>query len=166
MSIDDALRAKVHRLVRDYVSDDTIPADLTAEPAAIRCGTAVIYLRLVPTSAEAERPVLRLFSPLLRNVERSPELLGELNDLNGRLNFLRIFWRDSTVYAAAELLAPTLTASELSNACDWLSDAADYYDVRLHARFGGDLAFEPPPASDHPADTPGHLDSPTAKAAP
>jgi hypothetical protein len=154
VSIDDALRAKVHRLVRDYVGDDTVPADLTAEPAAIRCGTAVLYLRLVST----ERPVLRVFSPLLRHVERSPRLLAELNDLNGRLNFLRIFWRDSTVYAAAELLARTLTASELSNACDWLSDAADYYDVRLHAQFGGELAFTPPPSSDHPAD------SPTAKA--
>ncbi len=162
MSIDDALRVKVHRLVRDYVSDDTIPADLTTDPAAIRCGTAIVYLRLASTSAETERPVLRLFSPLLRNVERSPDLLEKLNDLNGRLNFLRIFWRDSTVYAAAELLASTLTASELSNACDWLADAADYYDVRLHAHFGGDLAFEPPPTSDHPADTP----SPTAKAAP
>ena len=162
MSIDDALRARVHRLVRDYVGDDTIPADLTAEPAAIRCGTAIVYLRLVSSPVDAERPVLRLFSPLLRNVGRSTELLDELNDLNARLNFLRIFWRESTVYAAAELLASTLTASELSNACDWLSDAADYYDVRLHAHFGGDLAFEPPPTSDHPADRP----SPTAKAAP
>jgi hypothetical protein len=154
VSIDDALRARVHRLVRDYVGDDTLPADLTAEPAAIRCGTAIVYLRLVASAVDAERPVLRLFSPLLRNVARSTELLDELNDLNGRLNFLRIFWRDSTVYAAAELLASTLTASELGNACDWLSDAADYYDVRLHAQFGGELAFQPSPASDHPADTP------------
>jgi hypothetical protein len=161
VSIDDALRAKVHRLVRDYVGDDTIPADLTAEPAAIRCGTAIVYLRLVASAVATERPVLRLFSPLLRNVERSHELLEELNDLNGRLNFMRIFWRDSTVYAAVELLATTLTAGELSNACDWLADAADYYDVRLHAHFGGDLAFEPPPASDHPADTP----SPSARVA-
>jgi hypothetical protein len=164
VSIDDALRVKVHRLVRDYVGGDTIPADLTTEPAAIRCGTAIVYLRLVASAVATEQPVLRLFSPLLRNVERSPELLDELNDLNGRLNFLRIFWRDATVYAAAELLATTLTASELSNACDWLADAADYYDVRLHARFGGDLAFEPPPASEHPADTPSPTK--TAKAAP
>lgn len=150
MPIDDALRAKVHRLVSDYVGNDTVPADLIAEPAAIRCGTAIVYLRLIAV----ERPVLRVFSPLLREIGRSAELLRELNELNGRLNFLRVFWRDSTVYAAAELLAPTLTASELRNACDWISDAADYYDVRLHAQFGGELAFTPPPTSDHPADTP------------
>ena len=150
MSIDDALHAKVHRLVTAYLGGGTVPADLTAEPAAIRCGTAVVYLRLVP----GDRPVLRVFSPLLRQVERSPELLAELNDLNARLNFLRLFWRDHTVYAAAELLARTLTATELSNACDWISDAADYYDVRLHAQFGGQLAFTPSPESEHPADTP------------
>jgi hypothetical protein len=150
VSIDDALRAKVHRLVTAYVGDESIPADLTAEPAAIRCGTAILYLRLVST----DRPVLRVFSPLLRKVERSTELLTELNDLNAKVNFLRLFWRDGTVFAAAELLAASLTATELSNACDWVSDCADYYDVRLHAQFGGELAFTPPPDSAHPADTP------------
>ena len=150
MSIDDALHAKVHRLVTAYLGGAAAPADLTVEPAAIRCGTAVVYLRLVAT----DRPVLRVFSPLLRQVERSPELLAELNDLNARLNFLRLFWRDRTVYAAAELLGSTLTATELSNACGWISDAADYYDVRLHAQFGGELAFTPPAESEHPADTP------------
>jgi hypothetical protein len=149
VSIDDALRAKVHRLVTDYLGGQPVPVDLTAEPAAIRCGTAIVYLRLVA----GERPVLRAFSPLLRRVERSVDLLAELNDLNGRLNFLRLFWRDGTVFAAAELLAATLTATELANVCDWISDAADYYDVRLHDKFGGDLAFTPPPTSAHPADT-------------
>jgi hypothetical protein len=150
VSTDDALRVKVHRLVTAYVGGQHIPPDLSAEPAAIRCGTAIVYLRLVTS----DRPVLRVFSPLLRHTERSPELLAELNELNGRLNFLRLFWRDGTVFAAAELLAGTLTATELSNACDWVSDAADYYDVRLHAQFGGELAFTPPQESNHPADTP------------
>jgi hypothetical protein len=149
VSIDDALRAKVHRLVTDYLGGHVVPADLAVEPAAIRCGTAIVYLRLVT----GERPVLRAFSPLLRRVERSVELLTELNELNSRLNFLRLFWRDGTVFAAAELLAATLTATELANVCDWISDAADYYDVRLHAQFGGELAFTPPPSSQHPADT-------------
>jgi hypothetical protein len=150
VSIDDALRARVHRLVTAYVGADGMPADLGAEPAAIRCGTAIVYLRLVPT----DRPVLRVFSPLLRKVECSTGLLRELNDLNAKINFLRVFWRDGTVFAAAELLAAGLGATELSNACDWVSDCADYYDVRLHARFGGELAFTPAPGSAHPADAP------------
>jgi len=150
VSIDDALRTKVHRLVTDYVGGQTVPADLSAEPAAIRSGTAVIYLRLIAS----DPPLVRVFSPLLRKLECSPELLTELNELNGRINFIRLFWRDRSVIAAGELLASTLDPIELSNACDWLADTSDYYDVRLQNRFGGELAFAPPPASDHPADTP------------
>ena len=137
MSIGESLRSRVHDLVGGYLDGQPLVADLAAEPVAIRCGTAVVYVRLV----DAEPAVVRVFSPLLRRVDRSPNLLVELNDINARLNFLRLFWRDGTVYAASELLADTLTATELSNACDLLADAADYYDERLHARFGGQTAF-------------------------
>jgi hypothetical protein len=78
---------------------------------------------------------------MVRGIACSPDLLEEINELNARLNFLRFFWRADTVYAATEMLAETLTAKELANACDWVSDAADYYDVRLRARFGGEVAF-------------------------
>jgi hypothetical protein len=137
MALDEDLRARVHGLVVDYLDGQPVPVDLCTEPVAIRAGTAVYYLRLI----DAAPPVVRVFSPLLRKVERSPDLLVELNDLNARLSFVRLFWRDGTVYAATELLAETLTHAELSNACDGLADAADYYDERLHARFGGELAF-------------------------
>jgi len=140
VSIDNAARQRVHDLVAGYLSGHPGPTDLSVEPVAIRCGTAVVYLRLV----DAEPAVLRIFSPLLRGIERSAELLGELNDLNARLNFLRLFWRDGTVYAAAELLAEPLTQAQLANACDAVADAADYYDVRLHERFGGELAYAEP----------------------
>ncbi|GAA0742992.1 hypothetical protein Drose_36975 [Dactylosporangium roseum] len=146
MSIDDALRAKVHRLVTDYVGGQAVPPDLSTAPVAIRSGTAVLYLRLIANAP----PLVRIFSPLLRKIDRSPELLVELNELNGRLNFLRIFWRDQSVIASTELLAETLDPIELSNACDWIADAADYYDERLHDQFGGELAFSPPPAVERP----------------
>jgi hypothetical protein len=135
--IDGWLRTRVHDLVAGYLDGQPLPADLAAEPVAIRAGTAVVYVRLV----DGQPPVVRVFSPLLRHIPRSPELLSELNDLNARLNFVRLFWRDETVYAATEVLAEALTAMELANTCDCLADTADYYDVRLHARFGGDIAF-------------------------
>ncbi|MER7280648.1 YbjN domain-containing protein [Dactylosporangium sp. NPDC000244] len=142
MSIDGALRARVHGLVTEYLGGQDIPADLVAKPVAIRSGTAVVYLRLIAS----EPPFVRVFSPLLRKLECSPELLTELNELNGRLNFIRLFWRDGSVLAAVEMLASTLDPIELSNACDWVADAADYYDERLRDQFGGQLAFDPPDA--------------------
>lgn len=150
MSIDATVRTRVHRLLTDYLGGQQVPEDLSATPAAIRSGTAVVYLRLVAN----DPPFVRIFSPLLRRLECSPKLLSELNELNGRLNFVRLFWRDESVIASYELMAETLDARELSNACDWVADAADYYDVRLREQFGGELAFTPPPTSQHPADTP------------
>lgn len=135
--IDGGLRERVHGLVRSYLGGQALPTDLVEEPVAIRAGTAVVYVRLI----DAEPAVLRVFSPLLRDLPRSGELLVELNELNARLNFLRLFWRDGTVFAAAELLAETLTEAALANACDGVADTADHYDVRLHERFGGQLAY-------------------------
>jgi Putative bacterial sensory transduction regulator len=137
MPIDAHLQARVQRLVAEYLEDPSLEGDVAAAPVAVRCGTAVLYVRLV----DAAPPVVRVFSPLLRRLGRSPELLTELNELNARLNFQRVFWRDGTVYAAQELLAETLTAAELGHACDGVADAADYYDERLRARFGGETAF-------------------------
>lgn len=137
MPIDDGLRARIQGLIADYLDDQSLAADVVAEPVAVRCGTAVLYVRLV----DAEPPVVRVFSPLLRRIPRSSELLTELNELNAQLNFQRVFWRDTTVYAACELLADTLTTAELGYVCDAVAGTADYYDVRLRARFGGETAF-------------------------
>lgn len=137
MTVANAVASRVRKLVGDYLGDRDLAVNPLTEPVAVRCGTAVVYLRLV----DAEPPVMRAFSPLLRNVERTPDLLGELNDLNAKVNFLRLFWRDGTVYAAGEVLATTLTAEELAHICDAVAEAADYHDVRLHARFGGEITF-------------------------
>ncbi|MFI5910500.1 T3SS (YopN, CesT) and YbjN peptide-binding chaperone 1 [Dactylosporangium sp. NPDC051541] len=67
MSIDDALRAKVHRLVTEYLGGPEVPADLVRRPIAIRSGTAVVYLRLIAS----EPPFVRVFSPVLRQLEES-----------------------------------------------------------------------------------------------
>jgi hypothetical protein len=135
--VDEGLRVRTRKLLGEYLDGQPLPADLSREPVAIRCGTAVVYVRLV----DAEPAVVRVFSPLLRSIERSSDLLIELNEINSRLGFLRVFWRDGTVYAASELLAETLTGAELTYACDALAAAADYYDERLRTRFGGDTAF-------------------------
>lgn len=141
--LDDDLCSRVQRLVAAYLDGQPANGDLVTEPVAVRSGTAVVYIRLV----DADPPVVRVFSPLLRGVDRDAELLGELNDINARLSFIRLFWRERTVYAAAELLASDLNSAVLTHAVDTIADTADYYDERLQPRFGGEKAYlEPPPA--------------------
>lgn len=104
---------------------------------AVRSGTAIVYIRLI----DGDPCLLRIFSPLLRGVVRTAELMEELNDLNARLSFVRIFWRDDTVYAATELVADAVTDQALATAVDTVADAADYYDEWLETRFGGTKAY-------------------------
>src|SRR5262249_19910113 len=144
--IETGVRERVGRLLTEYLTGATPSSqeseqgesvDPTEAPVAIRAGTAMVQVRLI----DADPPVVRVFSSLLRGVECSAELLAELNEINAHLSFARLFWRDGAVLAATELLATTIDPNELANACDVLCDVADYYDVRLHARFGGELSF-------------------------
>ncbi len=54
---------------------------------------------------------------LASDIDPSPELLAELNDLNRNVRFARLFWADGDVLAGGELLLDTLDAAELGHAC-------------------------------------------------
>lgn len=141
--MDAALCERVTGLLAAYLDegedgDGGKGVDPVGGPVAIRSGSALVLVRLV----DGDPPLLRVFSPLLREVDRSDDLLVELNEINAHLSFLRLFWRDGTVFAATELLATSLDEAALANACDALCDLADYYDDRLHTRFGGTLAYD------------------------
>lgn len=136
MAIDPSLARHVAHLLTDYL-DDGQDCDPLDEPVAIQAGTALVLVRLV----DAEPPVVRVFSPLLRSIDRSNELLIELNEINAHLNFVRLFWREDTVVAATEMLAHAIDATSLGHACDAIAELSDYYDVRLRERHGGRLAY-------------------------
>ncbi len=137
VTLDRTLLRRITRLVADYLDDGDDDLDLVGGPVAIRSGTAMVLVRLV----DAEPPVLRVFSPLVRSVERGTDLLAELNEINAHLNFLRLFWRDGTVFAATELLAASADAVAIAHACDAVAELADYYDERLHRTHGGLLSY-------------------------
>jgi Putative bacterial sensory transduction regulator len=74
---------------------------------------SAVYGRLLDAN---EPPVLQVFAVILRNVEESPELLRELNDLNRELKFARLFLVADQVLAEVDLVAATLDGDELRNA--------------------------------------------------
>jgi hypothetical protein len=138
VTVDPSLLQRVSSLLAEYLDDGDPDVDPLREAVAIQAGTACVLVRLV----DSEPPVVRVFSPLLREVDRSNDLLAELNDINAHLSFLRLFWRDHTVFAATELLAASVDAASLTHACDLVSDLSDYYDERLLDRYGGEIAYE------------------------
>lgn len=134
----EVIRPFVEQAVRGFLgvdelnvmSDGTIP---------IRAGSAAVNVRLYQPNKD-QRPLLQVFSPLLLGVERSPELLDKLNEMNAGFAFARAFWESSQVIIAMELLAEEIDAAQVAHACQLVTFAADYWDNELQRGFGGDLS--------------------------
>ena len=109
--------------------DGTIP---------VRVGSAGVYLNLTQAG---ERAILHVYSPVLREVAKTPALLERLNEINASTFTARAFWAADQVLVAVDLLADALDPEEVRNAFDVVSAFADRYDGDLRATFGGQTAF-------------------------
>lgn len=76
-----------------------------------------MYLRLEGADARRRIPDrVQVFGVVLQGVAATPELLAELNDLNGGTGFTRVFHFDDQVLVEVELLAETFGLEELDHA--------------------------------------------------
>lgn len=141
MDEDRAEIERVNRLLASYLGQASV--DVAAAPVCIRAGSAAVYVRLLDVAPRA----VRVFSPMLRGVDCSAELLAELNRINGSVNTVRVFWRSGTVYASVEHLTETLDHNELEYACELVAAVADHHDHDLQATFGGSLSFDDAPGT-------------------
>jgi len=82
----DVLRAWVEKLITDLQGRPAVP-DLDGDYPS-RSGTAGYYVRLQGT----DRPVVQVFSVVLRDVRRTPKLPAAINDMNTNISFARVFW--------------------------------------------------------------------------
>jgi len=81
-------------------------------------GDHLLHLSLIEGDPDAGTPdTVHAFAVLAHDVEPSPELLAELNDLNRHVRFARLYWADGAVFVGDELLLSTLDAAELGHAC-------------------------------------------------
>ena len=104
----------------------------------IRIGSALMFVRAVP----GRPPLIQVFSPIVRGVDLTPDLLEALNDINRRVLFGRAFWTDREVVVSMELTAVGMTAGQIAFACVQLGNLADHLDDVLRGRFGGTTVFE------------------------
>ena len=124
--------------------DGTIP---------IRSGTTIVNVRLVE-GENPSHPILQVYSPLLSEIDHSPDLLTKLNEVNANLTFVRAFWTDRQVILAMELLAESLDREQVAHAVSLVSLAGNFWDSELNKTFGGKTYFAEDPATAAPAGTP------------
>lgn len=130
-TIDD-VRPLVEEVLRGFLGVDELERDLDGD-IPIRAGSAMMFVRTV----DSVPPVVSIFSPILTGVERSPDLLEALNEINDRIMFGRVFWHGGNVVAMTELLAVRISPEQIAFACLEMGALADRIDDALRERFGG-----------------------------
>lgn len=146
----DRIRPYVEKLLEEGFGIPDLKPDEDGD-YPFRFRSAGYYVRLINESA----PTLQLFSIVVRDIKRTAKLLAALNDINSRASFARVYWTDSRVVVATELVAETLDAQELGNACNVVGQLADAIGTGIVAEFGGKLLFEEsPPGTEAPVAAP------------
>ncbi|MBL0147768.1 MAG: hypothetical protein IPP87_03180 [Ideonella sp.] len=100
-------------------------------------GSQVVFVRRLGAT-----PFMRIWSPLVRGVRETPELLGQLNSLNASAGLVRFSAYDGVVFAEADVAAEPIVAKHVDIALRRFCAATDGVDAMLQREFGGGTAFE------------------------
>ena len=87
---------------------------------------------------------VRIFSPIVREVEESHELLTKLNVINAnpQEKLIRFFINDGAIYGVIEIPADPFVSGHIAQVLHHFSDVADSMGILLQSEFGGHTAFE------------------------
>ncbi|MEX0768856.1 MAG: DUF3293 domain-containing protein [Microthrixaceae bacterium] len=80
---------------------------------------------------------LCIFATVVKDIEQSPELLAELNDLNTGYGFVKLLWKDGDVLVAGDLVAETVDAAEVLALYERVRFVASEISPTLAAVHGG-----------------------------
>jgi len=99
-----------------------------------------VYARLVTIDST---PTLQVFAVVLEDIVASPELLNELNDLNKRASFARVFHVEHQVLAEVDLVAETLDHDALRVAVERIRELVVGIAPTIALVFGGQEVIDP-----------------------
>jgi len=148
----DMVRSHVETLLEGMLGIEKAWADGDGD-YPVRYENALYFVRLVGY----DQPVVQVFSVAVEGVDKSPELLDALNEINTELRFARAMWIRGQILIESDHLGETLEAQDFANACNIVARATDEYAPRLAVSFGGttafedekDVTYEPPPTPEH-----------------
>ena len=126
--------------IREVTGHGDLEFDADGDICLIR-RSQVVFVRLLRDTL-----FVRIWSPLVRGVDETPELLGQLNLLNGASGMARFSVHDGVVFAEADVPADPIVARHVDQALGRFGDATDRIDVMLQREFGGLTAFVEPPS--------------------
>lgn len=116
-------------------------------------GGAVFFVRVMGPVGYIE-PWVQVFSVAVDEIESTPDLMVELNEINRDLRFARAFHVGSQVLIESEMWAEDLTPENFRQACRNVAGATDVFAHRIHEKFGGVLHFENTKTEEYQPDPP------------
>ena len=137
MNSGDVLETRAALLVelRKATQNPELQADQDGD-VLVRFGSAAVYVRVLEAP-----PLVRVYSPVLSDIEVDDKLLRQLNGLNGQLHLTRLVAVQRTVFGVIDVPADPLVHGHVVRACGILGQLADDIDDLLQAEFGGRTAF-------------------------
>jgi len=102
-------------------------------------GSQVVFVRRLGAT-----PFVRIWSPLVRGVDETTDLLVQLNSLNASAGLVRFSVYDGAVFAEADVAAEPIVAKHVDLALRRFCGATDGVDVMLQRECGGRTAFNDP----------------------
>lgn len=138
----------VSQLLLDTLKEFTGISDLSYDndgDIGIRFGSALTFVRLINDTQH-----VRLFSLILRDVEDDPNIYRRLNDINADEAFLRLFYKNETIFGILDVSAVPYVGEHVAQAFEYFSTTVDEIGSPLQEEFGGHTSFiEPPPILKH-----------------
>src|SRR4051794_31306308 len=134
----DMVTSHVETLIERITGVDKAAADHDGD-YPVRYKGALYYVRVAGDDA---RPIVRVFSTAVTDVEANADLYETVNDINTRIGFCRCFWVSGQVLIEAEHLGMTIRTEDLFELADNVASASDFFGPKLVERFGGKLAFD------------------------
>jgi hypothetical protein len=86
---------------------------------------------------DVQPPTLRVLATVAAEIENSPELLHEINEINTNLTFAKVDWDNNFVTVSSDLVAETLDAEELDTAYSRVRQIAVEMSEVIITMFGG-----------------------------
>lgn len=128
-------RAALLAELRKATNNPALEADRDGD-VLVRFGSAAVYVRVLEAP-----PLVRVYSPVLSDVELDDKLLRQVNALNAQLHLVRLVGVQRTVFGVVDVPAEPLVHEHVVRACGVLGQLADDVDDLLQAEFGGRTAF-------------------------
>ena len=110
-------------------------------------GGAKFHVRVV----DAGDPVVQVFSIAVADLEPTPELMVEINEINQNIGFARAFHVRDQVLIESEIWGDDVNPVNFQYACGNVAAATDRYAGPLVEKFGGTARFDQTKEPDYQA---------------